>query len=416
MVRRRVANRLLGLLTAIACTANVPVWSSTAAPSAIKTGTPQESHLANGLRLITIEDHSFPVVACFVWYHVGARNEQPGLSGMSHVVEHMLFQNIGSFKNSSASATLAAYGAKFNGYTSEDFTTFYELVHPSKLDLALSIEAARMRMATFEESALREEVSRVQSELSEENRDQFSRLSKEVRATSFREHPNKNPLSGWSQDLSNITIGKVREFYNRYYNPSNATIVLVGDLQAAAAQESVNKYFGNFSSGNKNNAEASITEPQQMAERRVIMHERGKPEIAMISYHAPAYNSPDAPAMVVLEKVLSAHFNGRIKKDLLDTKTCKSASSEFELKKDPGLFNVYLTPADGHTADQCIESWDEISNKLRNQLVTDAELIRARNLAEYAVANDKDGPYRFGFYLGLCDSMDSFKSADEWAG
>lgn len=189
-----------------------------------------ESLLPNGMKLVLQEDHSYPVVSCFIWYRVGSRNETAGLTGISHVLEHLLFHNVGPYKNGSLSTTFMRDGAKFNGYTSDDFTAFYEVLHKSKLELALRAESARMRSTNFVDADVKEEVGRVESELTNESKDPFDTLRREVKATAFRAHPYRNPISGWRTDLQNIGVSQVKAFYDRYYQPDNATLVLVGDF------------------------------------------------------------------------------------------------------------------------------------------------------------------------------------------
>lgn len=372
----------------------------------------QQQLLSNGLRVLMVEDHSFPVVSCLVWYKVGARNEQPGMTGLSHLVEHMLFHNVGNYRKGELGATIVRNGGQFNGFTSDDFTAFFETVHPSKVDLVLRIEAERMREANFASQDLKEEVTRINRDIDEELKDPQTALAREVRSTAFVQHPYRNPAIGWKPDLENITIQDVRNFYDRYYYPDNATLIVVGDFKAANTFASITKYFATLPKSPAPIPGVRANEPQQHAERRVTMHQPGKRDLVEVAYHAPALADADAPAVVVMEKLLNAHYSGRLKK-LIDSKVTTTAHSAYELKKDPGLFTVNFNTAPGSLG-KLMESWDSSINQIKDKGIGDAELRRARNLAEYAYYTERDGPYRLGFNLGFCESLQSWQAAETW--
>ena len=161
-----------------------------------------------------------PVVSTMVWYKAGARNETPGSTGLSHIVEHLLFHTVGHFRKGELGATVVRNGGQFNGFTSDDFTAFYETLPPSKLELALKIESERMRSATFNQADLTEEIGRVKKELEESARDPSKNLEREIRALSFIQHPYRNPTVGWKEDLDSITLKEVKEFYDRFFRPA----------------------------------------------------------------------------------------------------------------------------------------------------------------------------------------------------
>jgi zinc protease len=369
---------------------------------------PRQANLHNGLKVVLVEDHSYPVVSCHMWYRVGARNETPGLTGISHILEHLLFQNVGSYRKGEMGAVVVRNGGQFNGFTSDDFIAFYETLHPSKLDLALKMEAARMRSAAFQEADLKEEVARVKQELEAEAKDQTTLLNKEVRATAFQQHPYRNPTSGVRVDIDNLSVEEVRSFYDRFFHPDNATLVIVGDIKPNFAMSMVSKHFGPIPKSARLIPPVRVVEPQQKAERRVLMRYPGKKDVAQIAYHAPSFSDPDAPAVVIFEKLLNAQLNGRLKTKLVDTKVCSSARSAFELKKDPGLFFVNMTAASGTPVQKVVEAWDGLIGQLKAAPVSDSELRRAKNLAEFAFLSERDGPYRAGFNLGYCDALQSW--------
>lgn len=372
----------------------------------------QAQVLPNGLKVLLVEDHSYPVVSCFVWYKVGSRNETPGMTGISHLVEHMLFHNVGTYRKGELGATIVRNGGQFNGFTSDDFTAFFETVHPSKLDLMLRIEADRMRKANFTAQDLKEELVRINQDIEEQARDPQATLAREVRSTAFSQHPYRHPAIGYKTDLENMTLPDVKAFYDRYYHPENATLVIVGDMNAQAVLGAVVKHFSLLPKSPNPIPVVRTIEPPQQAERRVIMHQPGKRDIVEIAYHAPPFSDGDAPALMIMEKLMNAQFSGRLKK-LVESKSAFTAKSAYELKKDPGLFTVSFTIVPG-TLQKLLEGWDGAINQIKAQGASDAELRRAKNLAEFSYASENDGPYHVAFNLGFCECLQTYQLASVW--
>ena len=375
---------------------------------------PQQYTLPNGLKIVLLEDHSFPVVSCFVWYRVGTRNETAGATGISHIVEHLLFQTVGHYRKGELGATIARNGGQFNGFTSDDFTAFFETISPSKLDLALRIEADRMRGAAFTQADLQEEVARVKSEFEENSKDLSRTLTREVRATAYVQHPYRNPPGGWESDLESINLHDAKDFYDKFFHPNNATLVIVGDFKTPVTLNAVSKYFGPVAKSALPIPQVKVVEQPQIVERRVMLHGPSKRDELQVAYHAPAFQNVDAPAMMVLEKLLNASISGKLKVKLVDTKVCGSARSSFELKRDPSLFTLVFTAPAGSGPQKVLEGWDALSNQLRSQLITEAELRKAKNLAEFAISSERDGPYKFAFQLGYCDVLHSWQLGANW--
>jgi zinc protease len=375
---------------------------------------PQELVLPNGLRLVLLEEHSFPVVSCLVWYRVGSRNESPGLTGLSHLVEHLLFQNVGTFKKNELGASIVANGGQFNGFTSEDFTAFYSTVAPSKLDLVLRGEAERMRSAKFTHNDVQTEVSALLREFDEEGKDPVTLLNREVHAIAFQQHPYRNPPGGWRSDAEHLTYEDAHAFYERYFYPDNASLVLVGDFKKETALPLVKKYFLPLAKAPYPIPNLRVAEKMRPFERRVTMKYGGKKECLIVAYPAPAISDADAPAMTVLEKVLNGPISGRLRKQLLETRVCSSAQCVFEIKRDPSLLILTLNAGGGTSLQKVLEASDAIVNQLRSQLVSDAELSRARRQAEFECFNETDGPYLSGFHLGYFETLMNWQSAYAW--
>jgi zinc protease len=169
------------------------------------------------------------------FYRVGSRNENLGMTGVSHLVEHLLFQKVGKFRHGEIGANIARSGGMFNGFTSDDFTVFFETMAPSKLELALQVESERMKAGNFSTDAVQAEIKRIGQELDQEAKDPGNLLVKEVRSNAFQLHPYKNPTIGWRPDVEKLTADDVRRHYKEYFQPSNATLLLVGDFNSSTA-------------------------------------------------------------------------------------------------------------------------------------------------------------------------------------
>jgi zinc protease len=372
----------------------------------------QAQVLSNGLKVLLVEDHSFPVVSSFVWYKVGSRNEAPGTTGLSHLVEHMLFHNVGNYRKGELGATIVRNGGQFNGFTSDDFTAFYETVHPTKLDLMLRIESDRMRKANFTSQDLKDELVRINQDIEEQARDPQATLAREVRSTAFSQHPYRNPSIGYKTDLENLTVQEVRAFYDKYYHPENATLVIVGDINSQSVLAAVAKYFAILPKSPNPIPVVKTVEPPQQAERRVIMHQPGKRDMVEIAYHAPAFSDGDAAAVMVMEKLMNAQYSGRLRK-IIESKNAFTAHSAYELKKDPGLFTVSFSIVPG-SLQKLLEAWDGTVNQIKSQGASDSELRRAKNLAEFSYASENDGPYHDAFNLGFCECLQTYQLAAVW--
>jgi zinc protease len=375
---------------------------------------PQEYILPNGLRVLILEDHSFPVVSCSMWYRVGSRNDPLGTSGLSHLVEHLLFRNVGTFKKNQLAATIVANGGQFNGFTSEDFTAFYTNLPANKYELAVRGEAERMREARFTKQDVASEVSNLVRELDEEGKDPVAMLDREVHATAFEQHPYQNPPGGWKHDLARLSYDDARWLYDRFYHPDNATIVLTGDLKTSAALSTVKKYFSLVPKAPLAIPSVRAQERPQIAEKRVIMKAYGKKEAVVVAYHAPSASDPEAPAMTILEKLLNSQISGRLRKQLIDSKICSSAQAAFELKRDPSLLTLTMTALAGSSATKVLEVVDSLIAQLRNQAVSEADLTRAKKQAEFEFFNQSDGPFRTGFHLGMFESLLSWQTDYAW--
>lgn len=378
----------------------------------------QEYKLANGLKVLIMENHEFPAVSTLVWYKVGSRDEEPGATGLSHMVEHLMFQNVGSFKAGEIGSHIARVGGQFNGYTSDDFTTFFETLPSNRLELALKIESERMSKTSFTEEGVAQELASIKAEFEKEASDPVALVSNEVRAMMFMQHPYHNPTLGWKSDIGGLTAEHAREFYKKFFQPANATIVITGDVVPKQALFLLKKYFEPIAAG-KAVQHVTVNEPPPQHERRVKIKYNGTKEVLQVAYRAPAMEDQDAPIMLVLERILNGGLSGRLKSKLIESKLCSSALASYEIKREPGLFTITCTAvpsgAGADTENKVLTALDELINQLRSKPISEAELKRAAHQAEFAFHSECDGPYRAGFHLGYFESLDKWQNSYSWA-
>jgi zinc protease len=209
----------------------------------------REFRLANGLKLLLVENRVAPVATFLVLYRVGSRNEAVGHTGATHLLEHMLFKGTPTFnkaRGTQVAATLQRVGADFNATTWYDRTNYFETVPSDALELAVHLEADRMRNSFIADEDRRSEMTVVRNELERGQNEPMLVLDEAVYAAAFREHPYHHPTIGWRADVENVPTARLKEFYDTFYHPNNATAVVVGDFEEGRALSLVNRYFGAF--------------------------------------------------------------------------------------------------------------------------------------------------------------------------
>ena len=253
----------------------------------------RETKLANGLTVLTKEVHTAPVVYFSVWYKAGSVNEQLGQSGMSHLLEHMMFKGTTSRKPGEISALLQQNGAQFNATTSFDRTNYFETLAADRLEMAMKLESDRMTNSLFDEKEHQKRCrSCVRNTKAAENNPSTA-LTKAVRLAAYQVHPYRWMTIGFRSDIENIDRDEMYAYYQKNYVPNNATIVMVGDFDTPQALAMVNRYFGAIPR-KPINASFITPEPEQVGERRVTVRRAGTTGQVQIAYHIPEFGNPDA--------------------------------------------------------------------------------------------------------------------------
>lgn len=365
----------------------------------------QKTALPNGLTLITKELHDNPVVAAIIWYRVGSRNEELGQTGKSHFLEHMLFKGTDIYKKGEIDLITLRNGGANNAFTWLDFTAYYFTFASDRWQVALEIEANRMRHTTFAQEEFDSEKQVVEEELRIGLDGPWEALENEVWATAFRQHPYHWPTVGWLADLEAATAEEMRAYYDKWYHPRNATLVIVGDFHTDEVRAQVERLFGPVPAGPEPRPQR-IVEPEQKGEKRVIVKKETPVERLLIGYHTPAVGHPDSYALHVAETILSTGKSSRLYRRLVEQdQSVTSASASFHYHIDPTLFYFQAELKPGFKLQDVERAiYDEIE-RLKNEPVSDATLEKARRQIEAELVLGNEEPLNQAVLLGQFETI-----------
>jgi zinc protease len=339
------------------------------------------STLPNGLTLVLEEDHSTPIVHLQLWYHVGSKNERPGRTGFAHLFEHLMFKGSRNVEAEGHTSLISSVGGQANAYTEDDSTVFWETVPSQYLPLTLWLEADRMASLRINDDSFKAEREVVKEERRMRVDNQpYGRLNEIIYDQTFTTHPYKHATIGSMVDLEAASVEDVRDFYNTYYVPENATLVLVGDFETAQAKELVAQYLGRVPKAEKPVPRDIPKEPPQTKEKRISL-DAGWPLPAVVVAHHITYDGhPDSYPLHIASKVLSDGQTSRIYKKLVyDKRIAVAAFGGANLIEDPNLFYAVAILQPGHTPEEAIGALIEELDRLKDEPITDHELQRTKN-------------------------------------
>jgi zinc protease len=359
----------------------------------------------NDLRVLLLPEsfrNGAPVATSMVTYHVGSRNERTGHTGATHMLEHLMFKGTERYhkrEGTSIFETLQRVGAKVNASTWLDRTNYYEMLPTQHLPLALDIEADRMRGALLDPQDVESERTVILNERDRNQNDPVSCLFDEVWAAAFTAHPYHHPTIGWKSDIERITADGLREYYDTFYWPNNATVSIVGHFDRADVLREVADHFGAHDAAPHDIPTVTTEEPEQTGQRRVQVRQEGQLGAVLMSYKSPPATDPDSDALDVLARILASGKGSRLFRRCTDQGlTSDVFGINFRLR-DPGLFSVfaYLAPETDHESVEA--AIDGELARVREEGVTQEELERARSQLRAQIAFDRDGPMKVAAQL-----------------
>jgi zinc protease len=359
-----------------------------------------EHILENGLKVIIVEAHATPNACCSVWYRAGSKNESAGTTGLAHLLEHMMFKGTERFPKGEFDKILHRNGAIMNASTWLDRTNYYEMVSADRLELMLELEADRMRGALFNHSDLEDEMPVVRNELERRDDDPYSNLFEKIQSMAFLEHPYHWPTIGWKSDVEAIQAEQIREFYDHYYQPHNAFLVVVGDLETEDALNLVRKHFGVIPGGDLPPRPVTV-EPPQKGERRVVIQKPGENDILGMAFRVPQRRHRDNYALDLLGQILGEGRTSRLYKALVDSKlVVRASAANYSTLEDPFLFFLDADIAPNVEPRVVEEAVDEVIQSLQREPVEHGELERARKRTRVDFVYRKDRVSSQAFFLG----------------
>ena len=380
------------LLLPAAAAQATPNYGTVVSQSVDKAQGVTETHLANGLTILSKEAHAAPVVYFSVWYKVGSRNEISGQTGLSHILEHMMFKGTNDLPPGAIDHLFLTNGGEINASTGEDRTEYHELIAADRLELAARIEADRMENSKFDPTELAHEMTVVRSELEgDANSPGFDLEANTFTPAAFTSHPYHWPVIGWRTDVEAVSGRRdvIYDYYRKHYMPNNAIVVMVGDFDTKKAVAIVQKQFGIYPAGILDTH--NITpEPPQRGERRVTLKRPGTTGEVLVGYHVPETGQPDHYVLDVISQILSGGRSARLYQALVEKGIAQSASGNDSDNKDPYLMVFDGTPSAGVTNNAVETALEAEIAKLQTTPVTAGELARAITQTEAAFIYQND--------------------------
>jgi zinc protease len=337
--------------------------------------------LANGLRVLMVEDHQAPVINTEVWYHVGSKNEKPGMTGFAHLFEHLMFDGTRNLGPDQFSSYIVRSGGTDNAYTTEDATVFWETFPSTELPVALWLEADRMRNLNISDSTFKNELKVVEEERRQRFDNQpYGSVIETLYAHAFTVHPYQHMTIGSMDDLNHANLGEVRAFYDTYYVPQNATLIIIGDIDPEQADAWVKQYFGPVQNTGRPIPRDYPAEPPQTAPRKIKLRLDVALPAVVEGYHMPADGTPDAYPLHLASKILGDGESSWINRLLVyKTQIALEADSAGNFTEDPNLFFVLAVLNSGHTPAEAEAQMESLLDRLKAKLVSDKDLSRAKN-------------------------------------
>ena len=337
--------------------------------------------LKNGMKILVQEDNSIPNVALYIFYRIGSRNERPGTTGLSHFFEHMMFNGAKKYGPGEFDRVMEANGGANNAYTSQNVTVYQDWFPRSALEKIFDLEADRIRDLSLDPKVIESERGVVASERrTSVDSSNFGILFEQLWATAYIAHPYQWPVVGWMVDIENWKREDLENHFKMGYSPSNATMVVVGNVSLPEVVSLAQKYLEPIPS-HEPPPPVTTQEPPQRGERRVVVRKFAQLPLLMLGYHVPQTKSPDFYAIEVLERLLFSGQSSRLYKRLVDEdQLALSVNGGWQLSFDPTLFIVNTQPKDGVDPAALEKAIHEELERLKSEPVTDHELQKAKNI------------------------------------
>ena len=375
-----------------------------------------ETVLPNGLKVILLENHKAPLVTFQVWYRVGSRNEAWAKTGLSHLLEHMMFKGTEKIGPEEFSRIIQENGGNNNAFTSYDYTAYFENLSADRIQVAIDLEADRMQNLLLREEDFRTERMVVMEERRTRTEDNPQAvLFEQIMATAFQIQPYRWPIIGWMEDITRFALEDLKTYYRSYYNPINAFLVVVGDFKKEELLPKIENAFGSYPKGLAPDQEKD-KDPPQIGERRIFVKKEAQLPFLVMGYHVPNLRDQDSFVLEVISTLLSGGKSSRLYQNLVREKRLViSADADHSLiSRDPSLFILSADLLPGKEVAEVEKAFDQEVERLQKELVGNQELEKAKNQIEASFLFGQDSLFYQAMLLARHEIALSWKAIDDY--
>jgi zinc protease len=376
-----------------------------------------EHVLENGLKIIVIEDHKAPLATFQIWYKVGSMHEPAGKTGVSHLLEHMMFKGTKKYGSKQFSNIIQRNGGMDNAFTTKDHTVYYQNLSSDRINLSIELEADRMTNLLLDHK----EVISERNVVMEERRmryddDPQNYLYEEAIAAAFKAHPYRWPVIGWMSDIESIERDDLLNHYRAYYSPDNAFIVVSGDVNTNEIVQKIKKEFGSIPKARIKRNTVSTKESTQIGERRIYVKKEAELPFVAMAYHTPVFPHKDSFALEVLSNILSAGKSSRLYKSLVyEQKIALSVYADYSgFYKDPFLFFFGASAVAGGKIEDVEKAILEEIRKIKDKGLGLEELQKAKNQIEASFIFEKDSNSSMALTAGTFELLGGLRLMDSY--
>ena len=376
--------------------------------------------LKNGLTVHLKEIHTAPIISSWIWYRVGSRDEKPGITGISHWVEHMQFKGTPLFPTFVLDKAISREGGSWNAFTSHDWTTFYETLPAEKIDLGFRLEADRMVNSLFDPAEVTSERTVIISEREGSENEPLFRLGEAIQDAAFNTHTYKHEIIGSMADLHAIQRDDLYNHYRSYYTPANAVLSVAGDFDTAVLLVRIEELFGGIASGPLPPHPAQA-EPPLGGEKRLVVKGPGETTYLQAAYRSPAGSADDFFAFTVVDSLLAGAtslnmFGGgglsnktsRLYRALVEKELAVNVNGSLQATIDPFLYDITITVNPRHQPEEVIAALDAEIRRLQDGLVSPDEIARATKQARAMFAYGSENITNQAFWLGYAEMFATY--------
>jgi len=387
------------------------VTHPTPPPAELSAASVRRRRLPNGMTLLALADPLVPMLAFHTTWRVGSRNERPGITGISHLFEHMMFNGAKKYGPKMFDRQIESNGGASNAYTTHDVTAYHEVMPSDTLPLVLDLELDRMGDLDLTERNLTSEREVVKEERRlRVDQSPFGTVHEQMMALAFVAHPYRWPVIGWMPDLDAISVADINDYFRTHYTPGNAVVTVAGDIDPERALDETSEVLGRLPAGPPQ-PPVVRSEPAQRGERRAVVRKEAQLPLLCVAYHGPDASDPDTLALDVAQTILSHGDSSRLQRRLvLDEPLTVDVGADFPWTLDPGLFSFFLTVRPGVEPRRAEDALQGALDRMASEPVSAAELAKAKNqlLADYwrALKTSAGRADQLATYETLCGSCD----------